>query len=85
MSTYYFIPTRNIFGEGCVKETGELAKGLGTKKAMIVTDGFLAQSGMAAEVQEILKGSGVESVVFDKVQPNPTDISVAEGVELFKK
>ena len=85
MSTYYFIPTRNLFGEGCVKETGELAKGLGTKKAMIVTDSFLAQSGMAADVQEILKGSGVESVVFDNVQPNPTDISVAEGVELFKK
>lgn len=43
-TTYYFLPTRNLFGEDSVKETGELMKSLGGKKAMIVTDGFLAKS-----------------------------------------
>lgn len=85
MSTYYFIPTRNVFGEGCVQETGELAKGLGMTKALIVTDSVLSELGMAKEVQAILEKSGVKSVVFDKVQPNPTDTSVEEGVKLYKK
>ena len=43
MSTYYFVPSRNVFGEGSVVETGELMKSLGGSKAMIVTDEFLAK------------------------------------------
>ena len=56
-TTYYFLPTRNLFGEDSVKETGELMKSLGGKKAMIVTDGFLAKSGMASDIQKILSDS----------------------------
>ncbi len=40
-TTYYFLPTRNLFGEDSVKETGDLMKSLGGKKALIVTDAFL--------------------------------------------
>ena len=46
MSTYYFVPSRNVFGEGSVVETGELMKSLGGSKAMIVTDEFLAKNPM---------------------------------------
>ena len=48
MSTYYFLPTRNVFGEGAVNEVGDLMKSLNVSSAMIVTDKFLASSGMAA-------------------------------------
>ena len=48
MSTYYFVPSRNVFGEGSVVETGELMKSLGGSKAMIVTDEFLASHPMTA-------------------------------------
>ena len=40
MSTYYFVPSRNVFGEGSVEETGHLIKSIGGTKAMIVTDAF---------------------------------------------
>ena len=63
-TTYYFLPTRNLFGEDSVKETGSLMQSLGGKKTLIVTDAFLAKQGMARMVQDILKDSGVESVVF---------------------
>jgi alcohol dehydrogenase len=43
MSTYYFLPTRNVFGEGSVQEAGVLAKTLNVKKILIVTDAFLAK------------------------------------------
>ena len=47
MPTYYFLPTRNVFGEGAVQEIGTLFGSLHASRAMIVTDKFLAQSGMA--------------------------------------
>ena len=54
-TTYYFLPTRNLFGEDSVQEAGTLMQSLGGKKALIVTDSFLAASGMAASIQEILQ------------------------------
>lgn len=85
MSTYYFLPTRNVFGEGAVNEIGTLMGSLNVSHAMIVTDKFLAQSGMAASIQEILSGSGIHSVVFDGAEPNPTDKNVEAGVAFFQE
>ena len=85
MSTYYFLPTRNVFGMGASKEAGELMKSLGGHKTMIVTDKFLAQSGMAAQIQSILSQSGVDSAIFDGAEPNPTDKNVEAGVAAFQE
>ena len=85
MSTYYFLPTRNVFGEGAVNEIGTLMSSLNVSHAMIVTDKFLAQSGMAASIQEILSGSGIRSVVFDGAEPTPTDKNVEAGVAFFQQ
>ena len=84
-TTYYFLPTRNLFGEDSVKETGSLMQSLGGKKTLIVTDAFLAKQGMARMVQDILKDSGVESVVFGGVEPNPKDVNVEAGLKVFKE
>ena len=84
-TTYYFLPTRNLFGEGAVKEVGSLMESLGGKKVMIVTDAFLAKSGMAANIQSILTEAGVNSVVFDGAEPNPTDLNVEKGLAVFKE
>lgn len=83
-TTYYFLPTRNLFGEDSVQEAGTLMQSLGGKKAMIVTDSFLASSGMAADIQEILKKAGVDSVVFGGAEPNPKDTNVVSGLEMFR-
>ena len=83
-TTYYFLPTRNLFGEDSVQEAGTLMQSLGGKKALIVTDSFLASSGMAASIQEILTSAGVESVVFGGAEPNPKDTNVVSGLEMFK-
>ena len=84
-TTYYFLPTRNLFGEDSVKETGSLMQSLGGKKTLIVTDAFLAKQGMARMVQDILKDSGVESVVFGGVESNPKDVNVEAGLKVFKE
>lgn len=84
-TTYYFLPTRNLFGEDSVQEAGTLMQSLGGKKALIVTDSFLAASGMAASIQEILQKAGVHSVVFGGAEPNPKDTNVVSGLEVFRK
>ncbi len=84
MSTYYFLPTRSVFGAGCVNETGELAKSLGMKKPLIVTDKFLNECGLANRVVEILKNAGLETSVFDGAEPNPKDYNVVDGFKQYQ-
>nr|WP_296956047.1 iron-containing alcohol dehydrogenase [uncultured Mediterraneibacter sp.] len=84
-TTYYFLPTRNLFGEGSVQEAGELMLSLGGKKSLIVTDAYLAKSGMADQIQNILTTAGVESVVFGGAEPNPKDINVKDGLKVFEE
>lgn len=79
MSTYYFLPTRNVFGEGAVQEAGDLVKSLGAKKCLIVTDRYLGQIGMADRVQGILEKAGIEACIFAGAEPNPTDKNVEIG------
>lgn len=83
MPTYYYLPTRNVFGEGAVQEVGALFMSLNVKNAMIVTDKFLAQTDMVGRITKILADSGIASVIFDGAEPNPTDKNVEAGVSFF--
>ncbi|MCD7948176.1 MAG: iron-containing alcohol dehydrogenase [Oscillospiraceae bacterium] len=84
MSTYYFLPTRNVFGDGAVNESGALMKSLNANKVLLVTDKFLNSSGMASRVQEIFQQAGLEVHIFDGAEPNPTDKNVVSGVAAYK-
>lgn len=84
-TTYYFTPTRNLFGEGCVEEAGILARELGMKKPLIVTDTFLAKCGMAEQVREIFAKAGLEAIVWDGAEPNPTDKNVEAGQKVYNE
>lgn len=85
MSTYYFLPTRNVFGEGSVQEAGTLAKTLNVKKILIVTDAFLAKSGMADNVAKIYQKAGIDVHIFGGAEPNPTDKNVAASIECYRE
>lgn len=81
----YFIPTVNLIGAGTVNVVGEKIKVLGGKKVLIVTDAMLAKFGMADRVKGIIEEAGLEAVVFDGAEPNPTDLNVAAGLKAWKK
>ena len=85
MSTYYFLSSRNVFGEGAVQEAGDLVKSLGAKKCLIVTDRYLGQIGMADRVQGILKKAGIEACIFAGAEPNPTDKNVEAGARFYQE
>lgn len=67
------------FGAGAVKKVGELAKAEGAKKALIITDSFIAQSDIRKKIEDSLKVVGIGVEVFDGVTPNPTTACVDAG------
>jgi alcohol dehydrogenase len=81
----YFIPTINLFGTGSVNEVGNRIKMLNGKKVLIVTDAILAKLGMADKVKRLIEESGLEVVIFDGAEPNPTDINVEAGFSVWKE
>ena len=79
----YFMPTINLFGQGCVGEVGNRIKLLNGKKVLIVTDAFLGKSGMADKIKKIVEDAGLEAVIFAGAEPNPTDLNVQAGLKVF--
>lgn len=59
-----------ITGNEAAAQTGEIAKSLGAKKALIVTDAGIVKAGLLTTVEESLVKSGIEYGVFDGALPN---------------
>ncbi|WP_320171970.1 iron-containing alcohol dehydrogenase [Maridesulfovibrio sp.] len=77
----FFIPTNIVFGPGRIKELATLP--LPGKKALIVTTAgkSVIKFGYLDMVQAGLKAHGIESVVFNKILPNPIVDHVMEGAQ----
>jgi len=69
--------TRLVFGPGTAERTGELARQLGLKKVLLVTDAGVVGAGHAEKVQESLHSARVKVILFDKVRENPSTRDVA--------
>jgi len=79
MSFNMYIPTRTLFGVGQLNELKD--QGMPGKKAMIVISNGKSTraNGYLDRVEEQLKLAGVETVVFDKVEPNPLKSTIMLG------
>ena len=77
-----FLPKKSpmVFkGEGSSLHLCNEISMLGFRKVLLVTDNFLAESGLLYEMQASLRAAGVEYIVYDGVLPNPDFDSVIEG------
>ncbi|KGM98022.1 1,3-propanediol dehydrogenase [Clostridium novyi A str. 4552] len=83
----YLLPNVNFMGPGCIKVIGERCKLLGAKKALIVTGKHIGsmKNGPLQTVVKYLTDEGIDYVHFSGSEPNPKDINVKKGVEVFKK
>lgn len=74
-----YIPTRTLFGAGQLSNLH--TQRMPGKKAMIViSNGRSARTyGYLARTEEQLKLAGIETVVFDQVEPNPLNSTVMAG------
>jgi alcohol dehydrogenase len=85
MSFDMYIPTRTLFGAGhldCLKD--QVMPG---KKAMLViSNGKSTRAkGYLDRVEEQLKLAGVETAVFDKIEPNPLKSTVMLGSKFARE
>ncbi len=79
------IPSAVITGLGVVKQAGEEAKNLGSKKVLIVSDEILVKLGVLDELKLSLEQNGIQFCLFDRVFTEPTVEYVEEGLTVFKE
>lgn len=81
----FYIPTVSLMGIGSAKEAGDQVKALGATKALLVTDKGLSAMGVADKIKAQVEAcGGVEVIIFDGAEPNPTDVNVADGVKVYQ-
>ena len=81
----YYLPVNLIFGRGKTELLGKEAVKYG-KRAMIVTGrSSTKESGLLDRALTLLKKEGIETVVFDKAEPNPLASTVKEGAETTRR
>ena len=73
-----------LAGVNSLERLGDEAKAVEAKKALLVTDKGVVESGIGERVQALLKKEGIEIDIFNKVIPDP-DIDCAEAcIEMAK-
>ena len=60
-----------MFGAGITENMGERIRRLNVKKVLLTTDPFIFSIGRADEVRKILEASGISTVIFSDVEPDP--------------
>lgn len=84
MGFQYYVPSRILFGKGQLSKLSR--KKLPGKKALIVISSGKSTraNGYLARLEEQLEAAGVQSIVFDKVTPNPMRPTIMEGAQIAK-
>lgn len=78
-------PPQCVFGSGSAKHAGDVARKLGVKRALIVTDKGLVGAGIAEKISQALKREGLDVEILPDVKPNPTMEEVRTGIDLWKE
>ena len=74
----------SYYGAGCRSVIADEIKKRGYKKAMLITDKDLVKFGVAAKVEDVLKGANIPYEVFSDIKPNPTIKNVLDALAAFK-
>ena len=78
-------PTAIRFGAGRIAELPEACAAAGITKPLLVTDRGLAGLPITARALDILEAAGLGRALFSDVDPNPSDVNLAEGIAAFKE
>ena len=78
----YHPRTRVVFGSGVLSSLGTLARELGGKKILLVTDAGLERAGHPGRAVESLRNAELHVTVFDDVHTDPTTDDVDRGLRL---
>ena len=77
-------PTTIVFGNGALAKLGDHVRRINATRALIVADAGVVKAGIAEKVQKTLEEAGIPAAVFDRVDPNPVEKNVTEGVAAYR-
>jgi alcohol dehydrogenase len=77
--------TRVVYGPGTLHRLGALARELGARRVLLVTDPGLEAAGHPQRALASLAQADLEPFVFDGVEENPTSRHVEAGVEVARR
>jgi alcohol dehydrogenase len=78
------LPIKIIFGSGSINHLGQEAKVLG-RHAMIVTYPDIRKLGFLDVVLKDLKNQGLETEVFEELEPNPRSTTIDRAAVIVRK
>ncbi len=82
----FSLPTKLVFGIGILENLGETVKPFGKRKAILVTDEILVNTGLVERVKSGFKGTSIKiAATFDRVPPNSTIDAVEKCAALSTK
>src|SRR5262245_56268382 len=73
-----------LFGRGAARQLGEVARRLGAKRFLIVTDPALLKAGVVNGVREPLVAAGLTVEVFDGGEPEPSMRAAAACIDVAR-
>jgi alcohol dehydrogenase len=74
-----FMPPLVVFGRGTMAQVGKRTRPYG-RRALVITDRGLVATGLVRLATDALGSAGIESIVFDQVEPNPTVAQVESAI-----
>jgi len=77
--------TRLVYGADAIERVGELAREIGGKHVLLVTDKGIAAAGHPARALGCLEVAGLRVTAYDDVHENPTTGDVARCVEVARR
>ncbi len=85
MNFDYYIPTKLLFGAGKLNQLAE-EKLPGTKALIVISAGTsMRKLGYLERLEKLLAAQHIESVVYDKILPNPIKEHVMEGAAMAQE
>ncbi|MGI9862756.1 iron-containing alcohol dehydrogenase [Moorella naiadis] len=84
-SFLFRMDTPVLFGDGVTQKLAEKVKDFKASRVLVVTDKGVKQAGILEKVEQLLQDDGLEVIVFDEVEPDPSLETIHKGADFFKQ
>ena len=76
---------RVLFGDGAVSQLGSLAKEMGARRVLLVSDMGIVQAGILHRAQDSLDKANIEHADFKEAEPNPEAQQVERAAQFARE
>lgn len=78
------LPGEIVIAGGASGRIADVAGRLGIRRALVITDPFMAEHGPVGAITERLSDAGIATAGYFGVQPDPTTANVQEGLDALR-